>query len=37
MAESCGVSSGCVSWSFNYFFVNKSLKRIGYFTCMAKR
>lgn len=31
--------SGCdgLRWSFNYFFVNKTLKRIGYFTCMAKR
>ncbi|CAM9096405.1 unnamed protein product [Phaeothamnion confervicola] len=23
-------------WSFNYFFVNRSLKRILYFTCVAK-
>jgi hypothetical protein len=24
-------------WSFNYFFFNKELKRIIYFTCVATR
>lgn len=24
------------SWSFNYFFYNKNMKKIMYFTCMAK-
>ena len=24
-------------WSFNFFFYNKNLKKILYFTCMATR
>ncbi len=24
-------------WSFNYFFFNKDLKRICFFTCLARR
>mmetsp|Transcript_3236 Transcript_3236/g.8328 ORF Transcript_3236/g.8328 Transcript_3236/m.8328 type:complete len:247 (+) Transcript_3236:39-779(+) len=28
-------ADGCL-WSFNYFFVNKHLKRIVYFTCVAR-
>lgn len=34
--ESDPFSEGNI-WSFNYFFVNKQLKRIVYLTCMAKR
>lgn len=34
--ESDPFSDGNI-WSFNYFFVNKQLKRIVYLTCMAKR
>lgn len=34
--ESDPFSEGCL-WSFNYFFFNKSLKKILYFTCVAER
>ena len=32
--SSTGTSKGTVLWTFNYFFVNKSLKRIVFFTCI---
>lgn len=34
--ESDPFSEG-ILWSFNYFFFNKALKRIVYFTCVARR
>ncbi len=34
--STCGALTASCRWSFNYFFVNTSLKKILYFTCIAR-